>query len=131
MVEVRAVRVLVDSRIVAVRVAVLAVDRNIVVVIVVSVIVAMRVLVLQRLVLVAVRVALREVEVDRDAEQECGAGRARPRGSLAERPRHRSTHEGRDGENGARSPSTNGALRAQVEPQADAVAGGAAREQRE
>ena len=69
MVNVGAVRVLVDARFVAVRVAVFAAHWRIMMMIVMSVVVAVRVLVVQRLVRVAVPVTLRQMEVHADAEQ--------------------------------------------------------------
>ena len=110
MVDVGPVNVLVDARLVGVRVAVCADHREIVMMVVVTIVMVVSVLMRKRRMRVAVRVLFRQVKVDPDAKEQRSGGYRWPRRSVAERPRHSGPDEWRYGKDGPGTRSANHAL---------------------
>ena len=128
-VQVWTVLVIVLDGVVAMQVRVLSRDGLLVHVIVMTVVVAMRVLVLDRLVQVAMSVALGQMQVDAGTEQSRRQARQRVRRLRADQPGQRRAHERREREDRSGAGGPDPALRQQVQPEAEPVPGGAAREQ--
>ena len=95
------------------------------------VVVAVRVVVRDRRVQMTMSVRLGDVQVHRDSEREGAEQRRDAEVAVAERPGDGRTDERTDGEDGAGAASADATLREKLEAKAQAVAGGAAREQRE